>query len=183
MSCPRTVVIYYLPSSLQANDIPIVSRMIVQSLLQGCPPELTEEGNQLSLLIQPLLDATSSSESATPESLTAKLNESCPACGVDVPLEDITSAVCANGHRWGMFFFSDKVIRLSCFADLLGSFSLLHSPLLGDDLYLIYTMGSNLCGMQSKGFSSAISEQGFATNCTRVGRRRPFRSGPKVSVL
>lgn len=29
------------------------------------------------------------------------LQERCPACGAVVPWEDITSAVCANGHTWG----------------------------------------------------------------------------------
>ncbi|KAH9476063.1 Putative transcription factor tau subunit sfc9 [Psilocybe cubensis] len=98
----RTIIRHLIAAikSLTPNDIPFVSRMIVQSLLHGCPPELTEEGNQLSVLIQPLLNAPSSSESGTPEGLSSKLNELCPACGMDVPLEDITTAVCGNGHRW-----------------------------------------------------------------------------------
>ncbi|PPQ85130.1 hypothetical protein CVT25_004230 [Psilocybe cyanescens] len=99
--------------------------MIVQSLLPGCPPELTEEGKQLSLLIQPLVAASSPSASAAPDGFGAELNESCPACGVDVPLQDITTAVCANGHTWGI------------------------GTMLGDDVYLIDALGSNMYRVQS----------------------------------
>jgi len=38
-----------------ANDVPFVSRLIVQSLLPGCPLDLVEEGNKLSVKMQPLL--------------------------------------------------------------------------------------------------------------------------------
>lgn len=36
--------------------------------------------------------------------IMTQLMELCPACGVEVPLEDITSAVCREGHTWGTFF-------------------------------------------------------------------------------
>ncbi|KDR79253.1 hypothetical protein GALMADRAFT_93153 [Galerina marginata CBS 339.88] len=91
---------------LAPNDIPFVSRVIVQSLLPGCPPDLAEEGKQLSKLIQPLVrseptSAVSGASVAVPsDELVNKLNEACPACGVEVPLHDITTAVCANKHSW-----------------------------------------------------------------------------------
>ncbi|KAF8962108.1 transcription factor IIIC subunit delta N-term-domain-containing protein [Flammula alnicola] len=98
----RTIIRYLFSVviSLTANEIPFVSRMIVQSLLPGCPPDLTEEGNRLSALIQPLVDANAPADSVATTGIFSKLNEICPACGVEVPLQDITTAVCENGHTW-----------------------------------------------------------------------------------
>jgi general transcription factor 3C protein 4 len=70
----------------------------VQSLLPGCPEDLKEEGNQLSLAIQPFLTNTDDADATA--SIVSQLKETCPACGVEVQLQDITSAVCANGHTW-----------------------------------------------------------------------------------
>ncbi|PPQ96911.1 hypothetical protein CVT26_005897 [Gymnopilus dilepis] len=93
------------------SDVPFVSRMIVQSLLPGCPADLSEEGRHLSALIQPLMEgrpgilvpAGVQTPSMPSDEIVTKLNETCPACGVEVPLQDITTAVCANGHRWGAY--------------------------------------------------------------------------------
>ncbi|KAF8884432.1 putative zinc-finger of transcription factor IIIC complex-domain-containing protein, partial [Gymnopilus junonius] len=95
----RTIVRHLVAvvSLLSASDVPFVSRMIVQSLLPGCPPDLSEEGTRLSVLVQPLMEGHAMMPS---DEIVTKLNESCPACGVEVPLQDITTAVCANGHRW-----------------------------------------------------------------------------------
>ena len=41
-------------------------------------------------------------EDSPPFDIASQLNEICPACGVQVPLRDITMAVCDNGHSWGM---------------------------------------------------------------------------------
>ncbi|KIM44974.1 hypothetical protein M413DRAFT_442941 [Hebeloma cylindrosporum] len=102
---------------LQANDVPFVSRLIVQSLLPGCPLDLVEEGKKLTTKIQPLLkEAKSASASSkttdnaggnvgeplvpSEADIMTQLLELCPACGVEIPLEDITSAVCQHGHTW-----------------------------------------------------------------------------------
>lgn len=78
--------------------MPFVSRIILQSLLHGCPSDLVAEGNQLSTLIKPLIEK--SVQASGSEDIFSKFDEICPACGVDMPLEDITTAVCANGHNW-----------------------------------------------------------------------------------
>lgn len=76
--------------------------MIVQSLLPGCPPDLAEEGKQLSVAIQPLIDSSTADKDKTgSDGVVTLLNESCPACKVEVPFHDITTAVCNNGHTWG----------------------------------------------------------------------------------
>ncbi|KAF5309828.1 hypothetical protein D9619_010322 [Psilocybe cf. subviscida] len=85
---------------LTPKEVPFVSRIIVQSLLPGCPEDLREEGNQLSLAIQPFLTSTSTGGADASAGIVSQLNETCPACGVEVPLQDITTAVCANGHTW-----------------------------------------------------------------------------------
>ena len=80
-----------------ANEMPFVSRMIIQSLLPGSPPDLSEEGTKLSDLVRHLVVGTGP---LTPFDIANQLNEICPACGVQVPLKDITMAVCDNGHSW-----------------------------------------------------------------------------------
>ena len=77
--------------------MPFVSRMVVQSLLPGSPPDLSEEGRNLSNLVQHLVVGAGP---LTPFDIENQLNEICPACGVQVPLKDITMAVCGNGHTW-----------------------------------------------------------------------------------
>jgi general transcription factor 3C polypeptide 4 len=71
--------------------------MVVQSLLPESPPDLSEEGRNLSNLVQHLVVGTGP---LTPFDIENQLNEICPACGVQVPLKDITMAVCSNGHSW-----------------------------------------------------------------------------------
>ena len=88
-----------------ANEMPFVSRMVVQSLLPGSPPDLSEEGRNLSDLVKHLVVGTG--RPLTSFDIENHLNEICPACGVQVPLKDITMAVCDNGHSWRMSCFSD----------------------------------------------------------------------------
>ncbi|EDR10144.1 uncharacterized protein LACBIDRAFT_318182 [Laccaria bicolor S238N-H82] len=78
---------------LQPNDVPFALRMVVQSLLPGSPPDLSQEGRDLAALVEGLTSNPSSP-------ISNELNEVCPACKVEVPLQDITTAVCPNGHTW-----------------------------------------------------------------------------------
>jgi hypothetical protein len=66
-------------------------RMVVQSLLPGSPPDLSAEGDHLSAITQAALSVPA----------VNTFNELCPACQVEVPLQDITTAACSNGHTWG----------------------------------------------------------------------------------
>ncbi|KAJ3511250.1 hypothetical protein NLJ89_g4210 [Agrocybe chaxingu] len=98
--------------ALTAADLPFVSRLVVQSMLAGSPADIMEEGRKLSLLVRPLIRASKSSTTeitgegeqaqieASDKDIVKLLLESCPACGVVVPLEDITSARCRGGHAW-----------------------------------------------------------------------------------
>ena len=83
--------------------MPFISRMVVQSLLPGSPPDLSEEGRNLSNLVQHLV--VGGKGPLTPFDIANQLNEICPACGVQVPLKDITMAICDNGHSWRVFLF------------------------------------------------------------------------------
>jgi general transcription factor 3C protein 4 len=67
--------------------------MVVQSLLPGSPPDLSQEGRDLAALVQGL--------TSNPSLVSNELNEVCPACKVEVSLQDITTATCPNGHTWG----------------------------------------------------------------------------------
>lgn len=74
-------------------------RVVVQSLLPGTPASLATMTQELSALV-----STSVPElAAETQDPTMGLQEHCPACGAGVSLEDMTSAVCPNGHTWGMF--------------------------------------------------------------------------------
>ncbi|KAJ8085355.1 hypothetical protein PM082_011017 [Marasmius tenuissimus] len=77
-------------SAFTIDDVPFVLRMVVQSLLPGAPPELSAEGENLSTIVHAMFD----------DQATGGLNELCPACHVQVPLENIVNAKCSNGHVW-----------------------------------------------------------------------------------
>ncbi|KAJ8093131.1 hypothetical protein PM082_020616 [Marasmius tenuissimus] len=77
-------------SAFTIDDVPFVLRMVVQSLLPGAPPELSAEGENLSTVVHAMFD----------DQATGGLNELCPACHVQVPLENIVNAKCSNGHVW-----------------------------------------------------------------------------------
>jgi general transcription factor 3C protein 4 len=68
---------------------------VVQGLLPGLPPDLSLEAQNLSANLNASLHGI--------DQAATGLNELCPACHVEVPLVDITNALCANGHAWGKF--------------------------------------------------------------------------------
>ncbi|KAI0064060.1 hypothetical protein BV25DRAFT_1869513 [Artomyces pyxidatus] len=78
------------------NDLPFVYRVIVQSLLPGSPPSLAAAAEALDVLVTAKFPHTSGSDSASFNGL----HEKCPACAQTVLLEDISTAVCPNGHSW-----------------------------------------------------------------------------------
>ncbi|KAJ6598219.1 putative zinc-finger of transcription factor IIIC complex-domain-containing protein [Mycena vulgaris] len=77
---------------LTPSDVPFVLRTVVQSLLPGSPPDLSAEGGSLSRAMHAVVPSTSD--------IFTGLNEACPACAAEVPLQEITTAVCPNGHTW-----------------------------------------------------------------------------------
>jgi general transcription factor 3C polypeptide 4 len=68
--------------------------MVVQSSLPGCPPELHTEARSLSSAVQ-------ANGIVDEQDIFSAFDELCPACHVAVPLLNITSAMCTNGHVWG----------------------------------------------------------------------------------
>jgi len=78
--------------------------MVLQALLPDAPPDLSQEALRLST-------ATNAIVSSEAQSQTNNPNERCPACQVEIPLLDITSAVCSNGHTWGRLY---KPIPKAC---------------------------------------------------------------------
>ncbi|KAJ7843105.1 putative zinc-finger of transcription factor IIIC complex-domain-containing protein [Mycena olivaceomarginata] len=76
----------------QRTTSPSSLRLVVQSLLPGSPSDLTSEGEHLSSVLQTVVPADSE--------VFMGLNEACPACKAEVPLQDITAAVCPRGHTW-----------------------------------------------------------------------------------
>ena len=75
------------------QELPFLMRVIVQSLLAGSPEDLTTEAHALS-------EATKTKfASVAPEAFG--LTETCPACRSTIPLENLLTAACPNGHAWG----------------------------------------------------------------------------------
>ncbi|KAJ3821273.1 transcription factor IIIC subunit delta N-term-domain-containing protein [Lentinula raphanica] len=72
-------------------DVPFVLRLVVQSSLPSSPANLLAEGKQLSALAERIVPLDKHGK---------HLHERCPACGVEVLLQDIISATCQNGHTW-----------------------------------------------------------------------------------
>jgi hypothetical protein len=115
-------------------------RMVVQSLLPGSPPDLSAEGHHLSAIAQ----------RALPISAVNTFNELCPACRVEVPLQDITTAVCSNGHAWG------KLCPIPCpLSDLI----LPGSSVLNYNVHPLDASSANLYWVQQEGISSVIDSK------------------------
>jgi hypothetical protein len=70
---------------------------VVQGLLPGLPADLSAEAQHLSETLNAVLHEI--------DQTATGLIELCPACHVEVPLVDITNALCANGHAWCMFSY------------------------------------------------------------------------------
>jgi len=80
---------------------------VVQGLLPDLPADLSAEAQNLSANLNAAMQGT--------DQTTTGLIELCPACHVEVPLVDITNALCTNGHAWGMFssYYSCSRVHLS----------------------------------------------------------------------
>ncbi|KAJ6482521.1 putative zinc-finger of transcription factor IIIC complex-domain-containing protein [Mycena sanguinolenta] len=91
----RTILRHLLAAvhCLTPSDVPFALRLVVQSLLPGCPNDLKAEGEDLNNVLRTTVVADDSD-------IFMSLEETCPACKAEVSLEDITSAVCARGHTW-----------------------------------------------------------------------------------
>ncbi|TFK36254.1 transcription factor IIIC subunit delta N-term-domain-containing protein [Crucibulum laeve] len=100
---------------LTPSDVPFVLRMVVQSLLPGSPSDLSQEGRHLSALVEGLV-AAMQTEGAESDAL----HEGCPACRVEVPLQDITTAVCPNGHTWARCSVTTFILSTPCVRTCIG---------------------------------------------------------------
>ena len=102
-------------------------RIVVKALLPGTPEDVAAEAQNLSRQVQVAVPADFDVTSST-----FGLEELCPACRAPVPLADITTAACPNGHVWGMSLFLSMfpcvcpvmLIALSLFISLPPSFHL-----------------------------------------------------------
>jgi len=85
-------------------------------MLNETAADISKEGAQLSTLLkslvqsaggtvpmlsaQPIPEDSSTGNSENVQGIVGVLDEICPACGLVIPLEDVTSAKCKNGHFW-----------------------------------------------------------------------------------
>lgn len=167
----------YIPAALpeseginKANDFPFVMRMVVQSLLPGSPPDLSEEGHRLSAIVQASL----------PVPAVNTFNELCPACRVEVPLQDITTAVCSNGHTWGG---SCYVLCSSSNLILVGS------SVLNYNVHPLDAASAHVYWVQQEGIPPVINAECSghpklaASCCTRLGSGGALGGCSSLSVL
>ncbi|KAJ4474255.1 putative zinc-finger of transcription factor IIIC complex-domain-containing protein [Lentinula aciculospora] len=80
-----------IASALTLDDIPFVLRLVIQSSLPDAPGNLSIEGRRLEEMAKQIVPI---------HEHDSHLKESCPACGVEVPLQNIINATCQNGHTW-----------------------------------------------------------------------------------
>ncbi|KAI0316777.1 putative zinc-finger of transcription factor IIIC complex-domain-containing protein, partial [Amylostereum chailletii] len=95
--CIHRVLVGHLSSvsgKLTGRDMPFVLRIVLQCLLPGTPEDLSTAAQTLSN------NASASARANAGDGPTNELEENCPACGLAVPLDNITGAVCPNGHTW-----------------------------------------------------------------------------------
>lgn len=114
-------------------------RVVVQSLLEGSPTSLSEKANELN-------DAAKSS---FPSSEAFNLSEPCPACDAPIPLENLLSAVCPQGHVWS------TLINMRCHVctPLMINFS----AVLFDLIRALDAYGPHMYRLHPKGLPSPIS--------------------------
>ncbi|KAF9220011.1 hypothetical protein BS17DRAFT_854039 [Gyrodon lividus] len=94
-------------TELAPSDVPFVLRVVVQSRLAGSPVDLSSEAEALSNKVNAAIAI---------DPMIAGLHELCPACHIEVPLEDIAQATCLNGHSWARcsvtsFILSTSMVR------------------------------------------------------------------------
>ncbi|KAF8835955.1 hypothetical protein BDN67DRAFT_912054 [Paxillus ammoniavirescens] len=94
-------------TALAPSDVPFVLRIVVQSQLAGSPLDLSCEAEALSKRVNAAIEI---------DPTIAGLHELCPACHIEVPLQDITQATCPNGHSWARcsvtsFILSTSMVR------------------------------------------------------------------------
>jgi hypothetical protein len=130
--------------------------MVVQALLPGTPEFLSTEANQLKQLID---------TSTLPFQPDINIfSEKCPACSVEIPLTDINSAKCTNGHVWGTSF--DAMLYQACVDNL-------SSPLLYHNFYSVHCLRPYMRWMPPESFLATVSAIGrgheqFAFSSTRI---------------
>lgn len=76
------------------NDLSFVQRLVIQCMLPGAANDLSVEAQSLTNKVTTLFPP------AAHDGISSGLHEPCPACGVEVPLTDIATAACSNGHKW-----------------------------------------------------------------------------------
>lgn len=90
------------PHVYLASDAAFISRIAAQATLPETPPDVKAEAEALSAEVTKLVPTSGVTVTANLD-----LDELCPACHARVPLADLGSAVCPNGHRWRTFFKCD----------------------------------------------------------------------------
>ncbi|CCM02571.1 uncharacterized protein FIBRA_04674 [Fibroporia radiculosa] len=80
---------------LSPADMPFVLRVAVQASLPGSAVDLTREADEL---LMKLKDAVLRNDQPPPGVIG--LSEPCPACDTQIPFEDVSTAICLNGHVW-----------------------------------------------------------------------------------
>jgi len=93
------------------DDMPFVRRVVIRCLLPGMPLALVEAAQNLS---KRATEKTAINGTGNPND--HDVEEYCPACGLVVPLTDITTATCPNGHVWSRcsitsFILSTQAVR------------------------------------------------------------------------
>ncbi|KAJ6580956.1 putative zinc-finger of transcription factor IIIC complex-domain-containing protein [Mycena capillaripes] len=82
-------------SCIQEDDIPFVMRIVLQASQPTAPPDLRSDA-------EALIDVLSSNIPSFSKEIYQKhaMEETCPACGLEVHLESGSEGSCSRGHTW-----------------------------------------------------------------------------------
>ncbi|KAJ3850791.1 putative zinc-finger of transcription factor IIIC complex-domain-containing protein [Lentinula lateritia] len=158
-------------------NIPFILRLILQSSLPSSSPSSISSSppspEDLSLIAegQKLLEAVNR---VLPQGHTnnyLSLSETCPACGVQVPFQNIINAACENGHTWSRCSITTFILSKAHVRTCIGCSRKAFLP------------PKNLLTKHSSLLPNAVSESWFVEELLQAVHRCLFCGNAFVSVL
>ncbi|KAJ3860095.1 putative zinc-finger of transcription factor IIIC complex-domain-containing protein [Lentinula novae-zelandiae] len=159
-------------------NIPFILRLILQSSLPSSSPSSISSSSppspeDLTLIAegQKLLEAV---KGVPPQGHTnhLSLSEICPACGVEVPFQNIINAACENGHTWSRCSITTFILSTAHVRTCIGCTRKAFLP-----------PKKNLFTKHSSLLRNAVSESWFVKELLEAVHRCLFCGNAFVSVL
>lgn len=129
------------------NDVQFLMRIALQASLPSVPTDLRSDAETL------MNTLASNIPSFSREAYEKQaIEETCPACGLVVRLENGSDGSCPSGHTWGKPFSQ-------LFSSTKGSNRRGLRSLFGDHLHLVDAQRKNMCGLYSQDLPTLVEPQ------------------------